>query len=66
MAEHNLVHIARGNSSVGEGPFGHPHYEAFDCFTFQTAEGRMRPAHDASGHECLLLILIRLLHVIVL
>src|SRR5215217_8556288 len=54
MAEHDLVHVARGNAGISKSLLRHPHNEALDRFFFEPSERSMRPPDDATGHRCLL------------
>ncbi len=51
MAEHDLVDVLGSDSRVRERRVRHAHDEALDAFVAQFAEGRVRPSHDASGHD---------------
>ena len=54
VTEHDLVHIGRGDTRVGERVIGHAHDQAFDRFGIEPAEHRMGPSDHTGGHERLL------------
>ncbi len=51
MAEHDFVDVFGGNPGIGQSLAGDPHDEALDGLAGELAEGRVRPSHDAGGHN---------------
>ncbi len=51
MTEHDFVDVFCRNPGIGERLGGDAHDEALDRFAVKLAEGRMRPTHDAGGHN---------------
>ena len=50
MAEHDLVDIPGMQAGIGDGGARHLADQGFHILAVMAAEGRMSPAHDASGH----------------
>ena len=54
VAEDDFVDVFRRNRGVGERLGCDPHDQALDRLAGELAERRMRPSHDAGGHNLLL------------